>query len=848
MQLVILEEETWSDRVCWIKDVNLKDGALPTISGQSANIIGLEPAVWAKVKVLNLVVINLTQKVLHWCTCRPQDCIQRRSYYGNDGIKQRCNHTHSVQLDSEEMVRQCDFEDLLKITRQALQYPSDPPKLLWEMFRLLHLHILPLIYFTKDEDEAEVDRALENQNKVLREIEKLLDEKSEERRLLQKELCSKRQIICKMLEEDGFNLGDYCNEFITILEGGLSEDLKSAFTEIDRFCSEIEELNQMEMRSKGKTHFDETLERIKKERDEHMVYLSTVLIVREEIENFCRETPATFHIKEISDVQREYMEEAEKWKLLSNVAEKLFWTKIHAVSIREALSFQQLEMRFSSGSPRTTKFSIKVMSRDSLPTEWQTMDEQVTKALERNDVIIAIHQSGKASIMKLCLSSTTNSQPPCDNKEKKRLHRKGGIRRKDSINKLDSFKQTSCYEQRVTMFCSSFMMTSPSDMFGALVTKVMTEVKNLFEKVTQAFLNDNNFKCNNGQRLWICYEKFVFPDLLFHYIIPIYQRAHQIDLTKLQSVLGTVTLKRLGLEDEPKLLKLLGLSFEINEDEKDQKNTQKELNNLDPKEKDCSSPQSVDNDQKATIPTLSKLFTRQKEKLLSASKRRQCFHRQASVDMVEDSKPLNFVPFRSSVSDEESWDFLEAEDELEELEEEKEEEEDNTRGKNGDTDDEITRQIKRQEFEMKTVKINNNNHRDGGSQDMDAMKQKVNVMEFQNRFRQVFTHFSQALTEPIPYVKLERLTQCLSKFTCLLSQQANQQEVKFSMSADDLLSSVILLLAYGHPDIVSAMYIHIIFLRDYIPTFMENGKFGYTLISFLGGYSALLEIAESNDK
>lgn len=33
------------------------------------------------------------------------------------------------------------------------------------------------------------------------------------------------------------------------------------------------------------------------------------------------------------------------------------------------------------------------------------------------------------------------------------------------------------------MFCSSFMMTSPSDMFGALVTKVMTEVKNLFEKV-----------------------------------------------------------------------------------------------------------------------------------------------------------------------------------------------------------------------------------------------------------------------------------------------------------------------------------------------------------------------------
>lgn len=68
------------------------------------------------------------------------------------------------------------------------------------------------------------------------------------------------------------------------------------------------------------------------------------------------------------------------------------------------------------------------------------------------------------------------------------------------------------------------------------------------------------------------------------------------------------------------------------------------------------------------------------------------------------------------------------------------------------------------------------------------------------------------------------------------------------MSADDLLSSVILLLAYGHPDIVTAMYIHIIFLRDYIPTFMENGKFGYTLISFLGGYSALLEIAESNDK
>lgn len=62
------------------------------------------------------------------------------------------------------------------------------------------------------------------------------------------------------------------------------------------------------------------------------------------------------------------------------------------------------------------------------------------QALERNDVIIAIHQSGKASIMKLCLSPTTNGQPPCENKEKKRLHRKGGIRRKDSINKLDSFK------------------------------------------------------------------------------------------------------------------------------------------------------------------------------------------------------------------------------------------------------------------------------------------------------------------------------------------------------------------------------------------------------------------------
>ncbi|KAJ8020050.1 hypothetical protein HOLleu_41890 [Holothuria leucospilota] len=818
MHLAIYEDSDWSNRIFWIKNISLKDGALPTISDQSANIIGLEPAVWAKVSVLDVVFIDIGNKVLHWTTCRANECPQRKDSHGNNPTDLTCQHFQSVMIESDEIILQCDFDELLRIASDALYKSPQSPHLLWHIFRLLHLYVLPMIQFRKGTDERAIDRALEKQNKILREIEKLLDEKSEERGAVQKSLSSKRQSICSKLEQDKFNLEAYCDEFITILEGGIKEDLKSAFTEIDKYCYEVEQLTEKQKRAPADVDYSERLNRIKMERDEYMVHLSRALVVREEIENYCRtSTQSSPKEIELPGIQREYIEEAEHWKLLSNLAEKLFWTKIHAVSIREALSFMQLELKFSTDRRRSNAFSIKVMGRDSIPSEWQTIDEQVTKALERDQTVITLHQSGKASLQQLCLSLLHDKQEQVQTE--RTLQRKGGFRRKDSINKLNSCKQAETYEQRVDLFCSSFLVASPSEMFAAVKTKVCGEIASHFEKITSAFLLDSSFQCDSKPRLWISYEKFLFPDLLFHYIIPIYQRAHQNELTKLKKILSEVTVKTLGLEGEVKLLKCLGLLPDSsNKDGEDRSglhsNAKADLRNKSEDDlKPRGSPRYADKKRRSKL-----------------GSRRRLLRRQENLELVSNSRQLNFIPLnfkRSLQEGEEDFDFL--------------------------NHDDVFAQRTSESFSDLSLTDSESSTKDNLENSLDdsasnSSSDASQVSEFQRRFQPAFRYFAEALSENIPYLKLERLAKCLSQLTCIVNQQAEKSGEKFSMSADDLLSSVILFLVHGHRDIVTSTYINLMFLQDYIPAFMENGKFGYTLTTFIGAFGAIMELFESNDK
>lgn len=233
--------------------------------------------------------------------------------------------------------------------------------------------------------------------------------------------------------------------------------------------------------------------------------------------------------------------------------------------------------------------------------------------------------------------------------------------------------------------------------------------------------------------------------MIWYFLILSLKRAYQNELTKLQKVLSEATIKTLGLEGEVKLLKCLCLLPDsCNKDGEDssrcQGNAKADLRNKSEGDlKSRESPRSSDKKRKSKI-----------------GSRRRHLRRQENLDLVPNSKQLNFIPlnFKRTLGDgEEEFDFVNHEDVFAPR----------VSGSFSDLSMTDSESSTKDSLENSLDDSTNNSSSDASQ-----------VSEFQRRFQPAFRYFAEALSENIPYIKLERLAKCLSQLTCIVNQQAEK--------------------------------------------------------------------------
>ncbi|XP_038072587.1 uncharacterized protein LOC119741048 isoform X4 [Patiria miniata] len=843
-------------------DVGLVDGGVPTIGGSEASII-LEPAVWSKVLVVDTVYFDAIRNSIQWTMCCRRNCTQR--IMGEETTYQRCRHTQELGLLNEDFYPLVvDMQRGIDLAKRILVRQDDEDSV--DLLHLLHVYILPIIKLCS-EDKEHVTQALTNQEQTLQKLNVKIDEMTEQRRMLKQTMRQWREDMCEHLQSETAIVS--CNSsFLKLLCEQLKADVEYGYIyiELETWKKKVQEA-KLRVQKKGGRRYVGQLNAAKVGRDAVEERMTKLMYVHNAGLALCASRVSDE--QKVSDPHEEaYMKIQDEWKGHEKERIELVRRKICALSVREALFHAEEELtqgKQTTGveiGPYGIQRPTDVLGKTSLPAEWETLQSQVAKSVELNTVILRLRSEFTDWIRSYIIKELTDPQsnPSCS----KIKESSSGARQRISP---DSRIRQSIREKK------------PATHFKGLTKTLKHELHHHFNQVVYEVIEDQTALSECSQRVWTCYESCFFSS---HYqnILRLYERAYAEVSQELESNLPTFTLRDLS-ENDKQFLQFMGLYApdflsamledpevtEADTAEVEQEEFEKEDKAEDKDDKTrerLESGISIQGDEQVQVVRRKKDSTGSKQ-----GSRRKGSHRETQIydwmwvpspqleaslleppavtwrgserrhmsleDIHSDkssrsvrgsafkarrSLPINIPnpnskawilsnPVMSSVSDSGVSSVNVTEDDVE----------------------------KEDVFESLEDGHSSNSPRDK------YVRDNPNSQVFLQRFQTAYNYFYNALKETVPMSKMLSLCKCLQEIATTAGKQSrllsSGKDVPV-LGIDDLLPCLILFLLHGNVERVVSGYHHIKMLDDYMPDFLQLGRFGNVVIQFLVAYSVLL--------
>lgn len=361
----------YRDKICNFSGIVLRDFNVPVVNNIELDI-QVEPAIWFKSLLIESILIDCDLKNVFW---QMKDSPTKRSIFDDSRLEE------------------CElFNSAINLISPSNKKPNKSDNMAKEIFRILHLHILPAIILQKEDLPtlngilsdvenriSQINKQMVTKDTKIQETENILREKRET--LLKTENFLNQDILMKCNEAFLAGILEDLNPDIKILNNKLVT-LQNCVDMSREPVTDDGKIKQLEWRQKR----DEVQSSILKFQSTREAINTNILVRRKK-----KKKPKKIVFNEAHE---SYMEIREQVRCDKSIIKTLFEEKVKTMSVREAI-IQACNDLVTAGETTGCdlpkggeRISTDILGSSVKPKKWLTLNEKILSLLEKESSVV----------------------------------------------------------------------------------------------------------------------------------------------------------------------------------------------------------------------------------------------------------------------------------------------------------------------------------------------------------------------------------------------------------------------------------------------------------------------------